>query len=62
MMNQGYNGGKVRIDHVLNPVDAETLKGYIIEKFPDADVIIDTCKGLCSYYAERNGYIVGYEV
>ncbi len=62
MMNQGYDGGKVRIDHVLNPADAETLKGYIVEKFPDADVIIDTCKGLCSYYAERNGYIVGYEV
>ena len=62
MMNQGYDGGKVRIDHVLNEKDAETLKGYITEKFPDADVIIDTCKGLCSYYAERNGYIVGYEV
>ena len=62
MMNQGYDGGKVRIDHVLNEADAEKLKGYIVEKFPAADVIIDTCKGLCSYYAERNGYIVGYEV
>ena len=62
MMNSGYDGGKVRIDHVLNVSAAEKLKGYIVEKFPDADIIIDTCKGLCSYYAERNGYIVGYEV
>ena len=62
MMNNGYNGGKVRIDHVLNLASAEKLKEYIVEKFPDADIIIDTCKGLCSYYAERNGYIVGYEV
>ncbi|MBQ3376230.1 MAG: DegV family EDD domain-containing protein [Erysipelotrichaceae bacterium] len=62
MMNNGYNGGKVRIDHVLNLASAEKLKEYIVEKFPDADIVIDTCKGLCSYYAERNGYIVGYEV
>ena len=61
LLRQGYNGGKVVIDHVLNLQNAETLKGYILEKFPDANVIINSCKGLCSFYAERNGLIVGFE-
>jgi len=56
-----YAGGRVVIDHVLNPEAAEKLKGLILEKFPQANVTIGKCTGLCSYYAERGGLIVGYE-
>ncbi len=61
LLRNGYKGGKVRIDHVLNSEAAEKLKSMILEQFPGSAVIIDTCKGLCSFYAERKGLIIGYE-
>lgn len=27
----------------------------------DADVTIHECRGLCSYYAEKGGMLIGYE-
>lgn len=61
LLRMGYKGGKVRIDHVLNLDAAEKLKSMIKEQFPNSDVIIGTCKGLCGFYAERRGMIIGYE-
>ena len=62
ILKMGYEGGKMRISHCLNYKMAETLKNELLEKFPIADIIIDTCGGLCSYYAERGGMIIGFEV
>jgi hypothetical protein len=61
MLRNGYKGGKVSIDHVMNPEAAEKVKALVKEQFPDCDFVINTCKGLCSHYAERYGYIIGYE-
>ena len=61
MKNRGYKGGKVRIDHCLNLGAAEMLKEKILGEFPESDVVIGENGGLCSFYAERGGLIVGYE-
>ncbi len=61
MKNRGFAGGKVRIDHCLNPESAEMLKEKILAEFPESDVAIGKNGALCSFYAERGGLIVGYE-
>jgi DegV family protein with EDD domain len=61
MVEKGYRGGKVILDHVYNPDAAQALKEKILERFPDADVRIGLCGGLCCFYAEQGGLLVGYE-
>ncbi len=60
MEADGYSGGMVYIDHVENKPAAEQLKACIIERWPEAEVNILPCGALCSYYAEREGLIIGY--
>ena len=61
MKSRGYCGGKVWIDHCLNLNAAMTLKDLIRSEFPDSVVKVGTCMGLCSYYAEHGGLLIGYE-
>ena len=61
MMAMGYEGGKMRISHCLNPNAAESLKETIWAAYPDADVKIRPTGGLCSFYAEKGGMIIGFE-
>jgi DegV family protein with EDD domain len=61
MLLRGYNGGKVRIDHCLNSVAATILKEKLLAKFADADIVVSNTYGLCSFYAERGGLMVGFE-
>ena len=61
MVERGYHGGKVIIDHVYNPDAANALKEKILEQFPDAPIRIGLCGGLCCFYAEQGGLLVGYE-
>ena len=56
-----YNGGKVIIDHCFNEADAITLKDHILESYPNADVRIAETRGLCSFYAEVGGLMIGVE-
>ena len=56
-----YNGGRVRISHCINSAAAEKLKTLICAEFPKADIKIMPCRGLCSFYAERGGMLVGFE-
>ena len=37
----------------------ENLKNKIKGEFPDADVTVDTAGGLCSFYAESGGLLIG---
>ena len=57
----GLSCGKVRIAHCQNQNAAELLKGMIAQECPKAEVLIDTCRGLCSYYAEQGGLLIGFE-
>lgn len=61
MKEQGLSYGKVRIAHCENETAAQQLRERISETFPRADVQIHRCRGLCSYYAEKGGLLVGFE-
>lgn len=61
MLHTGYSGGKVRIHHCRNISAANALAQMIREKFSRATVFIQETRGLCSFYAESGGLLVGYE-
>ena len=61
LKGHGYAGGKVHISHCGNPAAAERLKHMIETVFDGAQVDVGVCGGLCSYYAELGGLLVGYE-
>lgn len=61
MRELGHVGGKVRIGHCINGVTAKKLKEMILKDFPAADVELYSCRGLCSFYAEKGGLLVGFE-
>lgn len=62
MMGEGFEGGRVKIHHANNPSAAEMLKSKILEKYPKAEIDIFPAGGLCSFYAEQGGLLVGFEV
>ena len=57
----GLRRGKVRIAHCMNGSAAEKLRQMILTELQEVDVQIQKCRGLCSYYAERGGLLVGFE-
>lgn len=61
MRDGGFTGGKVRIRHSENPNAAQQLAETIRESYPDCDIRIGVNRGLCSYYAEKGGVLVGFE-
>ncbi len=61
LVKSGLSHGKVRIAHCCNENAAKELARLINEKLPKVDVAIHTCLGLCSYYAEKGGMLVGFE-
>ena len=62
MSGDGYCGGRVRIHHADNPKAAELLREKILSEYPTSDVTVAFARGLCSFYAERGGLLVGFEV
>ena len=61
LKGHGYNGGKLQISHCDNLAAAERLKHMVQAVFDGAQVTVTPCGGLCSYYAELGGLLVGYE-
>ena len=59
--NLGYNGGKVRLAHCNNENGARELERIIKTEFLGADIEIYPCRGLCSFYAEEGGILLGFE-
>ncbi len=57
----GVGGGRVRIRHTENPKMAEALAAKIREIWPSCDIRIGANRGLCSYYCEPGGVLVGFE-
>lgn len=52
---------KVRIAHCFNLEAASQLKERILAKFPNCQVTVEPTGGLCSFYAEAGGLIIGME-
>lgn len=58
----GLKSGKVRIAHCFNEEAARALKEMIRESFAKkVQVKLYRCRGLCSFYAERGGMLIGFE-
>ncbi len=61
MILRGFNGKKAYIGHVENENGANLLKNTILKYHPDSIIKLYPMRGLCSYYAERGGILVGFE-
>ncbi len=61
MRSMGHKGGKVRIAHCFNENAGKQLKERLQNEFERVQVELYRCRGLCSYYAEMGGMLVGFE-
>lgn len=61
MKGHGFTSGRVHIAHCGNPEAAKRLKLMLHAVFEGAQIDVSECGGLCSYYAELGGLMVGYE-
>lgn len=59
--DMGYAGGKLIIQHCENAAGASALAVALRDAFPTAKIRIGQTGGLCSFYAERGGMIIGFE-
>ncbi len=62
MKEQKYAGGTVVIDHCCNENAAHALKALIKSEFAAAIVRIEKTTGLCTFYAEKGGLMIGFQV
>ena len=60
MLEAGFRGGEVVISHCLNEQLAQELADRIRAIWENARVSILPTRGLCSYYAERDGLILAF--
>lgn len=60
MKDNNYHGGEVIIDHCENEKDAETIKEKLQAEYPDAQITIRPMHGLCGFYAEEGGLMIGF--
>ena len=61
MKKARYKGGRVVIAHNRNAPGAAALKSAIVEAFRDFNGFIHETRGLCSYYAEPQSLVLGFE-
>ncbi len=61
LKESGLKTGKVQLAHCQNEPAAEKLKSMIQAELPEVTVKIGKNLGLCSYYAEKGGLLVGFE-
>lgn len=61
MIKLGYKGGKIRMSNIFNEALPKSIADAIYTDFPDADIEYYPATGLCSYYAERGGILLGFE-
>ena len=61
LFSRNYTGGPVVISHCFAPDLAEYIANAIKNKFPNSDIKIMDTSGLCSYYAEQGGILIGFE-
>lgn len=61
LKENGLQRGKVHLAHCLNEEAAIKLKAMILAELPTVTVTIGKNLGLCSFYAEKGGLLVGFE-
>ena len=58
----GYAGGRIVMAHRSNEKFCQQLSELLREKYPQAEIKILATSGLCSFYAEDGGLLMGYEI
>ena len=48
--------------NLLAEAGAHRLCQLLRQRYPGCEPTVGLCGGLCSYYAERGGLLVGYEI
>ncbi len=61
LKESGFNQGKILIAHCFNETGALALKDKILTSFNGADIKIYNTNGLCSFYAEKGGILIGFD-
>lgn len=61
LASEGYRSGKISIGHCQNEAAALQLKDMLRSHFKDTVIEIHRFRGLCSFYAEKGGVLVGFE-
>ena len=61
MRERGFSGGKVVLGHAFQEKGAKMVRDMILAEFPSSHITIMPLGGLCSYYAEEGGLLVGFE-
>lgn len=61
LADEGYVSGKISIGHCQNEAGANKLKDLILAKYGDVAIEVHGFRGLCSFYAEKGGILVGFE-
>ncbi|MCQ2449652.1 MAG: DegV family protein [Clostridia bacterium] len=61
MKELGWKNGKVLIAHCLNESVAAKLKSMLQAELEQVKIEVYKCRGLCSFYAEKGGLLVGFE-
>ena len=62
LIKAGYTGGHITIAHRNNDKFIEQFSALIREKFTHASIEVLPTSGLCSFYAEEGGLLMGYEI
>ena len=62
VLKAGYKGGRIIIAHRNNEKFCQQFSEVIKEKFPAANISFLPTSGLCSFYAEEGGLLMGYEI
>lgn len=57
----GYKGGKISICNVQNEKLPSLFAEAVKQKYPNAEIEVHPAGGLCSFYGERYGVIIGVE-
>lgn len=58
----GLSKGKVKIAHCFNEIAGKALKEMIQKEFEKVQIELYKCRGLCGFYAEKGGLLVGFEM
>lgn len=62
LLKCGYKGGKIDLAHCLKEEVAKEFEALVLAQFPNARIDIRPTSGLCCYYAQRGGLMIGFEM
>ena len=62
MIKAGYKGGRVVVTHRNNEDICRKIQDKLREKFSNIEFMILPTSGICSFYGEEGGMLLGYEI